>query len=193
MVPVAEASNNSETLEQHRKHKPDIVLMDLKLPDTDGFNLIRQLCQEIPPARVVVFSSYGGDENVFRALKAGARAYLLKSESSLELNAAIRAVHGGQTYLPTSAASGLAQYVSNPSLSEREFEVLIQIGCGKNNGEIAAALKISEITVKRHIGQIFQKLAVHDRTQAMTVAIQRGILRIDELHAPLSPAKTNGK
>lgn len=135
--------------------------------------------REFPQARVIVFSSYGGDENVRRSLEAGARAYLFKSSPRAELLEAIRKVHSGDVYLPRDVAAELARHVSRPGLTERELEVLRLIIGGRSNKEIASELAISEITVKRHCGHLFQKLGVNDRTQAATEAIQRGIIQLD--------------
>lgn len=176
---VAEAGNCQEAVEQYRIHKPDIVIMDLRLPGCSGAETAAALCRDFPEARVIFFSSYGGDENVRRALEAGARAYLFKSVPRAELIGAIRKVHGGDFYLPQDVAAELAQHVSRPLLSERELEVLRLIVQGRSNKEIASALGISEITVKKHCGHLFQKLSVNDRTQAATAAIQRGIVQFD--------------
>lgn len=178
MKVVAEATGHRQALEQYRKHHPDVVLMDLRLPGDDGVVVTASLCQETPPAKIVVFSSYGGDENVHRALEAGARAYLFKSGPRAELISAIRKVQAGEFYLPPAVAAELARYVSRPSLSDRELEVLRHIVGGRSNKEIGDALNISEVTVKRHVGHILEKLAVQDRTQAATLAIQRGIIQL---------------
>lgn len=176
---VAEAGNARQALEQYRKHQPDVVLMDLRLPAVGGDEATASLRREFPQARVIVFSSYGGDENVRRSLEAGARAYLFKSSPRAELLEAIRKVHSGDVYLPRDVAAELARHVSRPGLTERELEVLRLIIGGRSNKEIASELAISEITVKRHCGHLFQKLGVNDRTQAATEAIQRGIIQLD--------------
>ena len=171
---VAEAGNARQALEQYRKHLPDVVLMDLRMPTVGGDEATRMLRREFPQARVLVFSSYGGDENVRRSLEAGARAYLFKSAPRTELIEAIRKVHAGDVYLPRDVAAELARHVSRPGLTDRQLDVLRLIV-----GEIASELAISEITVKRHCGHLFQKLGVSDRTQAATEAIQRGIIQFD--------------
>ncbi|MEW6306627.1 MAG: response regulator transcription factor [Verrucomicrobiota bacterium] len=179
MEVVAQATDSAQAIEQYRKHHPDVVVMDLRMPGGDGVSATAALCREKPPAHVIVFSSYSGDENVRRAVEAGARAYLLKSGPHTDLMTAIRAVHQGQLYLPPSVAADLAQYVARPGLNDEELEVLRLVVAGKINKEIAEVLHVSEITVKRRMGHILQKLGASDRTQAATLAIQRGIIQLD--------------
>jgi DNA-binding NarL/FixJ family response regulator len=178
MVVVAEASDGPQALEQYRKHHPDIVVMDLRMPDADGFVSTRLLCREAPPARVIIFSSFAGDENIRRALDAGAHAYVVKSAPHTDLVTAIRSVHAGNFYLPPALAADLAKHMSRPGLTNDELEVLRLVVAGRSNKEIAEALTVSEITVKRRVGQILQKLGASDRTQAATIAIQRGIVQL---------------
>jgi two-component system NarL family response regulator len=178
MVVAAEASDAQQAIELYRQHRPDIVLTDLRMPDVDGVATTQLLCGETPPARVIVFSSFGGDENVRRALAAGAHGYVIKSGPHAELVAAIRSVYAGKFYLPPALAADLAQHVSRPGLSKEELEVLRLIVGGRSNKEIADVLNVSEITVKRRVGHILQKLGASDRTQAATVAIQRGIIQL---------------
>ena len=178
MTVVAEAGDGPQALEEYRRHKPDIVVMDLRMPDMDGVTATGALMRETPPARVIVFSSFAGDENVRRALEAGAHAYVIKSGPQSELIDAIRSVHAGKFYLPPALAAELAQHVSRPGLNNEELEVLRLIVGGRSNKEIADLLKVSEITVKRRVGHILQKLGPQDRTQAATVAIQRGIIQL---------------
>jgi two-component system NarL family response regulator len=178
MVVVGEACDSPQALELYRQHRPDIVLTDLRMPDVDGVATTGLLCRETPPARVIVFSSFGGDENVRRALAAGAHGYVIKSGPPAELVAAIRSVYAGKFYLPPAVAADLAQHVSRPGLSGEEIEVLRLIVGGRSNKEIADVLAVSEITVKRRVGHILQKLGASDRTQAATVAIQRGIIQL---------------
>jgi DNA-binding NarL/FixJ family response regulator len=176
MTVVAEAADGQQALEQYRKHHPDIVVMDLRMPDMDGVSATILLRREQPPARVILFSSFSGDENVRRALDAGAHAYVVKSAPQEELLNAIRAVHAGGFYLPSALAADLARHLSHPGLNNDELEVLRLIVGGRSNKEIADALHVSEITVKRRVGHILQKLGAADHTQAATVAIQRGII-----------------
>jgi DNA-binding NarL/FixJ family response regulator len=178
MVVVAEASDSQQALEQYRKHRPEIVLMDLRMPEVDGVETTSLLCREDPPARVIVFSSFAGDENVRRALEAGAHGYLIKSGPHAELIAAIRSVHEGKFYLPPAVAADLAHHMSRPGLNDEELQVLRLVVSGRSNKEIADVLHVSEITVKRRMGHILQKLGANDRTQAATVAIQRGIIQL---------------
>jgi len=178
MIVAAEASDSQQAIELYRKHRPDIVLTDLRMPDVDGVATTALLCRETPPARVIVFSSFGGDENVRRALAAGAHGYVIKSGPHAELVAAIRSVYAGKFYLPPALAADLAQHVSRPGLSHEELEVLRLVVGGRSNKEIADLLKVSEVTVKRRVSHILQKLGVNDRTQAATVAIQRGIVQL---------------
>ncbi len=178
MVVVAEASDGHQALEQYRLHRPDVVVMDLRMPDLDGVAATSLLGREDPPARVIIFSSFDGDENVRRALEAGAHAYVIKSAPQEELITAIRSVHAGKFYLPPALAADLAQHMSRPGLNEDELEVLQRIAGGRSNKEIADVLNVSEITVKRRVGHILQKLGASDRTQAATLAIQRGIIQL---------------
>lgn len=175
---VAEAGDAQQAVEQYRQHRPDVVLMDLRMPDLDGVAATALLGRETPPARVIVFSSFEGDENVRRALEAGAHAYVVKSGPHAELLAAIRSVHAGKFYLPQGLAAGLAKHLARPGLNGDEFEVLRLIVGGRSNKEIADVLQVSEITVKRRVGQILQKLGASDRTQAATLAIQRGLIQL---------------
>ncbi|MES2692237.1 MAG: response regulator transcription factor [Verrucomicrobiota bacterium] len=176
MLVVAEASDGQQAIEQYRKHRPDIVVMDLRMPDADGVETTATLCREMPPPRIIIFSSFAGDENVRRALAAGAHAYVVKSAPHSELVAAIRSVHAGKFYLPPALAADLAQHMSRPGLNDDELDVLRLVDAGRSNKEIADALSVSEVTVKRRVGHILQKLGAADRTQAATVAIQRGII-----------------
>jgi DNA-binding NarL/FixJ family response regulator len=176
MTVVAEAADGQQAIEQYRKHHPDIVVMDLRMPDLDGVSATMLLRREQPPARVILFSSFSGDENVRRALEAGAHAYVVKSAPQEELIDAIRAVHAGGFYLPPGLAADLARHLTHPGLNNDELEVLRLIVGGRSNKEIADALHVSEITVKRRVGHILQKLGAADRTQAATLAIQRGII-----------------
>jgi two-component system, NarL family, response regulator len=179
MVVVGEAANGKETIEIFRKISPDIVLMDLRMPNLGGVEATEAICRESPQARVIVLTTYDGDENIYRALRAGARAYLLKDIPREEFLGAIRAVHSGQYCIPPPVAAHLAQRVPSSELSAREVEVLRLIVEGLSNKEIASNLSISESTVKNHVNSILSKLKVNDRTQAATTALRRGIVSLD--------------
>jgi DNA-binding NarL/FixJ family response regulator len=178
MVLVAEASNGREAVEQFRIHRPDVTLMDLQMPDMNGIEAIIAIRGEFPEARIIVLSTYSGDVQVVRALKAGARGYLLKGSVNKELLSTIRAVHAGQKRVPAELASGLAEHTGEDQLSEREIEVLRLIAAGNANKEIAAQLDLAEDTVKRHVTNILSKLAANDRTHAVTIGLNRGIIEL---------------
>jgi len=173
---VAEASNGREAVEQFRKHRPDVTLMDLQMPEMNGVDAMIAICSEFPQARIVVLTTYIGDVQVMRALKAGARAYLLKSSLRKELVETIRLVHAGQKRIPPEVASELAEHATDDSLSSREIEVLRLVSGGNANKEIAAQLSITEETVKGHIKNILAKLGANDRTHAVTIGLKRGII-----------------
>ena len=183
---VGEAADGVEAIAQFRKHQPDITLMDLRLPRMSGVDVIQRIRMESPQARVVVLTTYDGDEDIFRALQAGARAYLLKGMTSEELIATIRTVHEGRSHIPAEIAQKLAERMGTEELTPREFDVLEQIVHGKSNKEIATELEISEATVKTHINSLLGKLGVTDRTQAATAAIQRGLVTLESLRKPRS-------
>ncbi len=183
---VGEAADGVEAITQFRKHLPDITLMDLRLPRMGGVDVIQRLRMETPGARFIVLTTYDGDEDIYRALQAGARAYLLKGMTSEELITTIRAVHAGKSHIPPAIAEKLAERMGTEELTPREFDVLEQIVMGKSNKEIAAELAISEATVKTHINSLLGKLGVTDRTQAATAAIQRGIVPLETLRKPKS-------
>ena len=178
---VGEAADGLEAIDQFRKHQPDITLMDLRLPRLSGVEAIQRIRQEAPQARVIVLTTYDGDEDIYRALKAGARAYLLKGMTGEELVTTIRAVHAGKSHIPPAIAEKLAARMGTEDLTPREFDVLEQIVRGKSNKEIASELNVSEATVKTHINSLLGKLGVTDRTQAATAAIQRGIVPLESL------------
>ena len=178
---VGEAADGVEAIAQFRKHQPDITLMDLRLPRLSGVEAILRIRQEAPQARVIVLTTYDGDEDIYRALKAGARAYLLKGMTGEELVTTIRAVHAGKSHIPPAIAEKLAERMGTEELTPREFDVLKEIVSGKSNKEIASELNVSEATVKTHINSLLGKLGVTDRTQAATAAIQRGIVPLESL------------
>src|ERR1700756_523895 len=173
---VAEASNGREAIEQYRMHRPDVILMDLQMPEMNGVDAMIAICSEFPAARVIVLTTYTGDVQVMRALKAGARGYLLKNLLRKELLETIRVVHAGQKRIPPDVASQLAEHATDETLSAREIEVLRLVGGGDANKEIAAQLAITEETVKGHIKNILAKLGANDRTHAVTIGLKRGII-----------------
>ena len=183
---VGEAADGVEAIAQFRKHQPDVALIDLRLPRMSGVDVIERIRMETPHARFIVLTTYDGDEDIYRALKAGARAYLLKGMTSEELISTIRAVHAGKSYIPPAIAERLAERMGAQDLTPREFEVLEHIVQGRSNKEIAAELEVSEATVKTHINSLLGKLGVTDRTQAATAAIQRGMVPLESLRKPNS-------
>jgi len=176
---VADAHNGREAIELHRKHQPDVTIMDLRMPGVSGFEAIEAIRTEYPSARIVVLSNYEGSEDVHRAMQAGAMGYLVKSAGGEELLEAIEAVHHGRKYLPASLAIALSKRSSADPLTERETEVLRLLARGQSNREIGSELSIAENTVRIHVGHILQKLAVEDRTQAVILAFQRGIVHLE--------------
>ena len=173
---VAEASNGLEAIEQFRVHRPDVTLMDLQMPEMNGVDAIIAICGEFPRARIIVLTTYVGDVQVLRALKAGARGYLLKNLLRKELLDTIRLVHAGHKRIPPDVASQLAEHATDEDLSEREIQVLRLISGGNANKEIAAQLAITEETVKGHVKNILAKLGANDRTHAVTIGLKRGII-----------------
>lgn len=176
---IAEASDGEQAIEAHRIHKPDVTLMDLRLPKLGGADAIARIRRESPAARVIVLTTFDGDEDIFRALQAGAKGYLLKGMDATELTEAIRAVYAGKSKIPAFVAEKLAERMGGPALTGRELEVLRRIVAGRSNKEIGSDLHISEATVKTHINSILSKLGVSDRTQAATSALQRGIVYLE--------------
>ena len=175
---VAEASNGREAIEQFRKHRPDITLMDLQMPDMNGIDVMITIRNEFPDARFIILTTYAGDVQVSRALKAGARAYLLKSFLRKELLDTIRAVHAGQKRIPSDLATQVADHIADDSLTFREIEVLRLIAAGNANKLIADQLSIAEETVKGHVKNILSKLSANDRTHAVTIGLKRGIIEL---------------
>jgi DNA-binding NarL/FixJ family response regulator len=179
MTLVAEASNGREAIEQFRKHRPDVTLMDLQMPELNGVDSMIAICTEFPAARIIVLTTYTGDVQVMRALKAGARGYLLKGLLRKELLETIRLVHAGQKRVLPEVAAELAEHATDGALSSREIEVLRLISGGNANKEIAARLSITEETVKGHIKNILAKLGANDRTHAVTIGLKRGIIDLE--------------
>lgn len=176
---VAEAPDGDRALELFREHRPDVTLMDLRLPTIGGVETIGRIRSDFADARIIVLTTFDGDEDIYRALQAGAKGYLLKGMGSDELVEAIRSVHRGKSRIPAAVAERLAERLSGPTLTERETDVLRLIVSGNSNKEIASALFISEATVKTHVNSLLGKLGVTDRTQAATTALQRGIVHFD--------------
>lgn len=176
---VAEASDGEEAILAYRAHRPDITLMDLRLPKIGGAEAIARIRGEHPVARIIVLTTFDGDEDIFRALQAGAKGYLLKGMDANELTDAIRTVYAGKSKIPSFVAEKLADRMGGPALTSRELEVLKRIVAGRSNKEIAGDLNISEATVKTHINSILSKMGVSDRTQAATSALQRGIVHME--------------
>jgi len=173
---VAEASNGQEALERFRLHRPDVTLMDLQMPGFNGIESIIKIQSEFPNARIIVLTTYTGDVQVLRALKAGARAYILKGHVHKELLETIRAVHAGKKRIPPEVAAELADHAVEDQLSPREIDVLRLIASGNANKLIADQLSISEETVKSHVTNILSKLGANDRTHAVTIGLRRGII-----------------
>jgi DNA-binding NarL/FixJ family response regulator len=173
---VAEASNGQEAVAQYRLHRPDVTLMDLQMPTMSGIETIIAIRAESPNARIIVLTTYGGDVQVVRALKAGARGYVLKGHVHKALLDTIRAVHAGQKRMSPEVAAELADHSGEEELTAREIAVLRLIGVGNSNKEIAAQLGISDETVKSHVTNILEKLGANDRTHAVTTALRRGII-----------------
>jgi DNA-binding NarL/FixJ family response regulator len=178
MVIVAEASNGREAVEHWKKHRPDVTLLDLRMPELDGVGAINEIRELDENARIIVLTTYDGDEDIYRAIKAGAKAYLLKDTARDALVDSVRRVHAGETYLPRTLAAKLADRVGGHALTAREIEVLHRMATGKSNKEIAAELFISEGTVKTHVTSIFTKLDVVSRTEAVASATRRGLIRL---------------
>jgi DNA-binding NarL/FixJ family response regulator len=175
---VAEASTGREALEQFRHHRPDLTLMDLQMPDMDGIEAMVAIRDEFPEARIIVLTTYKGDVQVLRALKAGARAYLLKGLLRKELLETIRAVYAGQKRIPPEVAAVLADHAVDEALTAREIDVLRLIARGNANKLIGDQLSITEETVKGYVKNILSKLGARDRTHAVTVALTRGIIHL---------------
>lgn len=175
---VAEASNGQEAIEQFRKHRPDVTLMDLQMPVLGGTEAIAAIRGEFPNARIIVLTTYSGDAQATRALEAGASGYLLKSMLRKELVETIRTVHAGRKRVPAEIAVGMAEHHVDDALTGREIEVLRQVAAGNANKIVADHLAISEETVKAHMKSILSKLGANDRTHAVTIALKRGIIEI---------------
>jgi two-component system NarL family response regulator len=178
MEVIAAGTNGQQAIELYREHQPDVMLIDLRMPVLTGVEAIAAIRKEFPGARMIVLTTYDGDEDIYRSLQAGAQGYLLKDVFFEDLEDAIRKVHAGSRRIPSVVAERLAERMSGSDLTGRELEVLQQIVAGRSNKEIGSHLNISEATVKSHINNILSKLGVSDRTQAATTALQRGIVHL---------------
>jgi DNA-binding NarL/FixJ family response regulator len=178
MQVVAEAADGAEAIKLFEQCKPDVTLMDLRLPNTSGVEAIKAIRRDFPGSRFIVLTTFDGDEDIYRALQAGAQGYLLKDMFSEEVLEAIRTVHSGRRRIPANIAERLASRMESDELSSREIEVLKLIAKGKSNKEIGTTLDISEATVKSHVNSILSKLSANDRTHAATIALQRGIIHL---------------
>jgi DNA-binding NarL/FixJ family response regulator len=175
---VGEANNGREAVEMFRQFKPDVVLMDLRMPDLDGTSATRMIRQEVPEAKIIALTSYDGDQDIYRALEAGVRGYILKEMVHTEVVRAIRTVHSGKRLMPQEVAERLSEYFPQVALTPREVEVLGLVAKGMANKEIATKLGTASGTVKMHIQNILAKLGAADRTHAVTIAMERGILHL---------------
>jgi DNA-binding NarL/FixJ family response regulator len=173
---VAEASGGQEAVAKFRSHRPDVTLMDLQMPGMNGIDAIIQIRSEFPSARFIVLTTYQGDVQALRALKAGAAGYLLKSMLRKDLVTTIRAVHSGKRYIPPEIAAELADHVADDTLTDREVEILRRVAMGNSNKIIADSLRVSEATVKGHMKSILAKLDANDRTHAVMIAMKRGFI-----------------
>ena len=178
MVIVGEAATGAEALPLFKQLQPDVTLLDLRLPDTSGIDILIAIRTEFPDARIIMLTTFEGDVEIHRALQAGARGYLLKNMPPSELLDVIRQVHSGKKRIPPAIASQLAEHMSDEELTEREVEVLRAVAGGNKNRDIANKLFISEETVKVHIKHIMEKLGAADRTQAVTIGVRRGIIQL---------------
>jgi len=181
MKVVGEASNGEQAVEKFRMHRPDVTLMDLQMPGLSGIDAIARIRSEFPDARIIVLTTYTGDSQVIGALRAGARAYLLKAHVHRELPEIIRAVHAGQKRIPPEIAAEVAEHVADEALTLREVDVLRLIAAGNGNKQIADQLSIGEASVKSHVANILSKLGANDRAHAVTLGLKRGII---DLQAP---------
>ncbi|MBD2682412.1 MULTISPECIES: response regulator [Nostoc] len=178
MTVVGQAGNGQEAIAQYKQLQPDVTLIDLRMPQVSGVDAIVAICAEFAHARMIVLTTYDGDEDIYRALRAGAKGYLLKDAEPDALLNAIHIVHSGQQYIPSEVAAKLVQRMNIPELSDREQEVVRQMVLGLSNHDIAVALNITESTVKFHINKILSKLGVSDRTQAVITALKRGLAKL---------------
>jgi DNA-binding NarL/FixJ family response regulator len=175
---VAEATNGPEAIESYRLHRPDVTLMDIQMPGMDGIHAMTAIRRDFPGARFIVLTTYQGDVQAVRAIKAGASGYLLKNMLRKDLLDTIRAVHAGKRIIPPVVASDLAEHMADDALSDRELEVLRSVAAGNSNKLVADELAVSEATVKGHMKSILSKLGANDRTHAVTIALRRGFIQV---------------
>jgi DNA-binding NarL/FixJ family response regulator len=178
MVMVAQASTGREAIQSFREHRPDVTLMDLRMPDLSGIDALSAILNEFPQARIVMLTTFEGDVEIQRSLAAGARGYVLKTMPPNELADVIRAVHAGRKRIPQESAAHLAEHIADERLTERELDVLQHVATGNRNKDIAERLSISEETVKVHVKHIMEKLGANDRTAAVAIAVRRGIIHL---------------
>ena len=179
METIAEAASGEEAIQSFRQHRPDVTLMDLRLPDLNGIDVLTAIRAEFPDARIVMLTTFEGDAEVKRAMEAGARGYALKNMPRREIVELIRKVHAGRTVIPPQIAASLAEHLGMETLSRREIDVLEKVAGGNRNVDIAGMLFISEETVKGHVKHIMEKLGARDRTEAVAIAVRRGIIHLD--------------
>lgn len=182
MCLVAEAENGAEAMTLFRLHEPDVTLMDLRLPDRSGIEVTRDIRAEFPEARIIALTSYDGDQDIYRALEAGVRGYLLKEMVHTEVIRAVRTVYSGKRFIPPEVSQQLSEYFPEVALTPREAEVLLWVARGLGNKEIGEEIGAAQGTVKAHIQNILSKLEAKDRTHAVTIALQRGIIHLDMRH-----------
>ena len=179
---VSEAANGQQAVQQFLLHRPDVLLLDLRMPKMNGIEAIHAILKKAPKAKIIVLSTYDGDEDVYRALQAGAKAYLLKDSPRAQLLETIRGVYGGQLSIPPVIGARLAARMQAPKLSKRETDVISLMVAGKSNKEIGASLGVTEGTVKVHAGRIFKKLGAAGRTEAIRMALERGIVHLNQYY-----------
>jgi two-component system NarL family response regulator len=189
MQVVAQAANGEQAVALYRAERPDVALLDLRMPRKGGVETIAEICRGDPQARLIVLTIHRGDEAVYRALKAGASGYLVKDAPGEEIVAAIRTVHGGGRCIPPEVADRLVDHIRLPSPSPREVQVLRLLANGASNKEMAARLAVSPATIKNQVASILAKLEAHDRTHAVALALERGILDLDDLAARRRPGR----
>jgi DNA-binding NarL/FixJ family response regulator len=182
MLTIAEAASGEEAIELYRRHRPDVTLMDLRLPGANGIDTLILIRAEFPDARIIVLTTFEGDAEIRRAMESGARGYALKNMPRKTIVDIIRKVHAGRTVVPPEIAANLAEHLGGESLSQREIEVLQRVAAGNRNIDIARQLFISEETVKGHVKHVMEKLGARDRTEAVAIGIRRGMIHLDQDH-----------
>ena len=180
MKVVSEAANGRQAVRQFFLHRPDVILLDLRMPEMDGIAATKAILERMPRAKIIVLSTYKGDEDVYQALKAGAKAYLLKDSSRMELLNSIRSVYGGQVNVSPPVSAQLVAGLVRERLTKREMEIIRQVVAGKSNKEIGSLLHVTEGTIKVHIGRILKKLGAAGRTEAIRMALERGMVHLNQ-------------